>query len=101
MTLFATGNILLKVRRNRLQRDFVASWPTVLFAFSATVIGIVGNIVMKPENFFFFLYYFIPAVLLVTIMLDGIYCCGSFSLNNGTFGGSIWQSQKWLCLFCG
>lgn len=70
MTLFATGNILLKVRRNRLQRDFVASWPTVLFAFTATVIGIVGNIVMKPENFFFFLYYFVPAVLLVTIMLE-------------------------------
>jgi len=70
MTLFATGNILLKVRRARLQRDFVASWPTVLFAFSATVIGIVGNIVMKPENFFFFLYYFVPAVLLVTIMLE-------------------------------
>ncbi|MDP2643572.1 MAG: APC family permease [Desulfobacterales bacterium] len=49
MTLFATGNILLKVRRKRLQRDFVASWPTVLLALTATIIGIVGNIVMKDE----------------------------------------------------
>ncbi|MBU4143113.1 APC family permease [Patescibacteria group bacterium] len=70
MTLFATGNILLKVRRARLQRDFIASWPTVLVAFAAATIGIIGNIIMKPNNFFFFLYYFVPTLLLVTIMLE-------------------------------
>ena len=70
MTLFATGNILLKVRRARLQRDFIASWPAVLVAFTAATMGIIGNIIMKPNNFFFFLYYFVPALLLVTIMLE-------------------------------
>ncbi len=69
MSLFAVGNMLLKVYRARLRRDYVASWPVVILAFLATLAGIVGNIVMKPKNFIFFLYYFIPTMLIVTFML--------------------------------
>lgn len=69
MCLFAMGNMLLKVKRGRLRRDYVASWPIVIAAFFATLIGIVGNVVMKPHNFIFFLYYFVPTVLVVIVML--------------------------------
>lgn len=47
MALFASGNMLLKMYRSRLRREYVASWLTVVIAFCAALIGIVGNIVMK------------------------------------------------------
>jgi amino acid transporter len=68
MTLFALGNILLKIRRKELKRTYRAGWPTVLTAMTATSLGILGNIRIDSDNFFFFLDYFIPAVLLVIVM---------------------------------
>ena len=68
MTLFGVGNILLKVRRRELKRTYRAGWFTILFAITATSLGILGNIIIDFNNFFFFLDYFIPAVLLVGLM---------------------------------
>lgn len=68
MTLFAVGNMLLKVKRNKLKRKHTASWVTVISAFLLTSAGIIGNVMLKPENVEYFLLYFIPALTVVGIM---------------------------------
>ena len=75
MALFGIGNILLKVRRNQLPRPEKASWLAVLIAILAVLIALVGNIVMPskgnlPSNVTVFLYYFVPAILFILIMLN-------------------------------
>jgi amino acid transporter len=72
MTLFALGNLLLKVRRAGLPRPTIASWPLVVIAFTAVIIAITGNIVLNPSYFFVFLEYFIPSVIFVMCMLGRI-----------------------------
>lgn len=69
MLLFGLGNILLKIKRSTLPRPEIASWPTVIIAMAAIFIGLVGNAVMKPHYLIVFLEYFIPAALIVIIML--------------------------------
>lgn len=75
MTLFGIGNILLKVRRGMLPRPEKASWVALIFAIIAVVTALIGNILMPPENglpsnFTVFLYYFIPSMLFIVIMLN-------------------------------
>ncbi|MEZ5003788.1 MAG: APC family permease [Chitinophagales bacterium] len=75
MALFGFGNVLLKVRRSQLPRPIKASWIGVLLAIGAVLIALIGNIVMPskdnlPSNLTVFLYYFIPAMLFVYIMLN-------------------------------
>ena len=72
MALFGLGNILLKVRRARLKSDTRASWPSLVVAIGAVLIGIAGHLVMNPEHFRVFLGYFIPTVIIVLIMLGRI-----------------------------
>jgi amino acid transporter len=68
MTLFGIGNILLKIRRRELKRTYRAGWITILIAITATSLGMVGNMVIDYKNLLFFLQYFIPTALLVTVM---------------------------------
>jgi hypothetical protein len=68
MSLFALGNILLKVNRKELKRTFRAGWITVSVGLFATLAGIVGNIVIDYRNLLFFLLYFIPTMALITIV---------------------------------
>ncbi len=68
MTLFGVGNVLLKVRRKELKRTYRAGWMTILLGITATSLGILGNIIIDFNNFFFFLEYFIPGLLLVVLM---------------------------------
>ena len=75
MALFAIGNILLKVRRNKLPRPEKASWFAVILALIAVLTALTGNIVMPakdglPSNLTVFLYYFIPSMLFIVIMLN-------------------------------
>ena len=72
MILFAVGNILLKVKRNRLPRPIRAGWPALALAILATLIGLIGNVIMHPAYFAVFLEYFIPTLLVVAIMLGRI-----------------------------
>lgn len=69
MLLFCLGNILLKLKRSTLPRPQQASWLTVLTAMAAIAIGLIGNALMNPQYLVVFLEYFIPAALIVTIML--------------------------------
>jgi len=72
MALFGLGNILLKVKRASLPRPSRASWPAVLAGIFAVLLGLLGNIIMNPEYWKVFLEYFIPAVLIIAIMLGRI-----------------------------
>ena len=69
MTLFAIGNILLKVKRARLPRDVRAPWPFVLLAVAAMVAALVGNILLNPRYVEVFLLYFSVAGAAVGLML--------------------------------
>lgn len=69
MTLFAVGNILLKINRSQLPRHLRASWPGVLSALLATVLGIIGNIALNPWYFWVFLTYFVPTAVVISVML--------------------------------
>jgi len=69
MTLFAVGNILLKVKRARLPRQVRAPWPFVLLALVAMVAALVGNILLNPRYVEVFLLYFAVAGAAVGLML--------------------------------
>ncbi len=68
MSLFAIGNILLKLRRSRLKRRYRASTFLVIIALTATLTGLLGNIIKDVDRFWFFLTYFVPTVIIVGIM---------------------------------
>ena len=86
MALFGIGNILLKVRRSKLPRPerasplaiflaigavVVALAPLAIFlAIGAVVVALVGTAILNPAYLGVFLEYFIPAFLLVSIMLN-------------------------------
>jgi len=75
MALFGIGNILLKLKRNQLPRPERASWLSVLIAIVAVLIALYGNIVMPSKegldsNLTIFLYYFVPSIIFVIIMLN-------------------------------
>ncbi|MCA9188213.1 MAG: APC family permease [Pirellulaceae bacterium] len=69
MALFGLGNVLLKVNRASLPRPARAAWGTVILAVSAVVVGLIGNAIKDPEYLKVFLFYFVPALLIVSIML--------------------------------
>jgi hypothetical protein len=68
MSLFAIGNMLLKVRRGRLPRETRAGWPAVTFALLAVLIGLIGNVVMDPLNVEIFAAYFLAVAAVVAVM---------------------------------
>ncbi len=72
MVLFGVGNFLLKMRRRNLPRPERSSGLSLLVAVAAVVIAIVGNAILKPAYLQVFFEYFIPAFLLVMIMLNRI-----------------------------
>jgi amino acid transporter len=69
MTLFGIGNILLKIKRNRLPRPVRASGLAILIAIMAVLSALIGNAVLNPAYVVVFLEYFIPTVLVVFTML--------------------------------
>jgi hypothetical protein len=72
MALFGIGNILLKTKRSRLPRPARAKWITVVTGIVAVLTGLCGNAIMNPPYVRVFLKYFIPAVIIVMVMLERI-----------------------------
>lgn len=70
MVLFGFGNILLKVRRKNLPRPERSGWISLLVAIAAVVVAIIGNAVLNPAYLAVFIEYFLPTLLVVTIMLN-------------------------------
>ncbi len=69
MTAFALGNLILRKNRTDLKRTYQAPVIYVLLAALSTLIGIVGNILINPNNLVYFLIYFVPALILVLVMI--------------------------------
>jgi amino acid transporter len=72
MALFGAGNILLKVKRARLPRPTIARWPSVFIAIAAVLSALIGNALLNPAYLRVFFGYFVPAILIVGIMLGRI-----------------------------
>jgi amino acid transporter len=72
MALFGLGNIFLKTKRAGLPRPTEAPLSAVLIAVAAVLTGLIGNALMNPEYLAVFLEYFIPAVLVIAVMLGRI-----------------------------
>lgn len=70
MVYFAVGNVLLKIKRSRLPRPERAPLIGVAAAIIAIGAAIYGNVQLHPEYLFVFLQYFIPAVILLFILLE-------------------------------
>ncbi len=86
MFLFAVGNGLLKLHRGSLPRNVKVTWLTVVTAGAAVFVGLVGNILLNSFYLKIFLLYFIPALLVILVMLNrtsilklGIYIVRSIS----------------------
>ncbi|MBM4321706.1 MAG: APC family permease, partial [Deltaproteobacteria bacterium] len=91
MSLFAIGNILLKVRRSRLQRPVRASWSTVILALLAALSGIVGHSLMEPKNLLYFATYFVPTVAVVGVMFLRIHLLKLVLLIGEGFAERVYQ----------
>lgn len=70
MTYFGIGNFLLKMKRSGLPRPVHASPFVVAFAVMAVILALYGNIKLHPEYLVVFLQYFIPAILLILLMMN-------------------------------
>jgi len=69
MSMFGLGNIILKVTRPDLKRQYHFPIIFVLLAFFATFLGLVGNIVLDVQNLVYFAIYFIPAITFVRLYM--------------------------------
>ena len=57
MIIFATGNMLLKVKRPSLPREISVSWLHAILGFISVVIALAGNILGKPQLLIYFFVY--------------------------------------------
>ncbi|MDA0973878.1 MAG: APC family permease [Bacteroidetes bacterium] len=72
MILFGVGNVLLKIRRKNLPRPEQSTWPALLIAITAVIAALIGNAILNPHDLAVFFEYFIPTILIVSIMLNRI-----------------------------
>ena len=70
MAFFALGNFLLKIKRSRLPRPETAPIWAVSVALVAVVAALYGNVRLYPEYLVVFLQYFVPAVLIIAVLLN-------------------------------
>ncbi|GAB2853654.1 hypothetical protein GCM10027044_11540 [Hymenobacter ruber] len=72
MAFFALGNFLLKGKRPNLPRPVVAGILTVTLALAGVLLALFGNVKIHPEYLIVFLEYFLPAIAVVSVMLNRI-----------------------------
>jgi amino acid transporter len=72
MAFFALGNFLLKGKRPKLPRPVYAGILTVTLALVGVLLALFGNVKIHPEYLIVFLEYFLPALAVVSIMLNRI-----------------------------
>lgn len=72
MTIFAFGNILLKIKRPSLPREVTVSWVQSIVGLVSVVIALLGNILGKPELLTFFFVYFLIVGTLVLMMFQRV-----------------------------
>lgn len=70
MALFGIGNLMLKVKRKKLPRPEYAPVFSVLIAIAFIALAFWGNFILNPSSFKTFIFYLIPALLIVMVMLN-------------------------------
>ncbi|KAL3923051.1 MAG: hypothetical protein SGILL_001873 [Bacillariaceae sp.] len=72
MTIFAFGNILLKLKRPSLPREITVGWLQSIVGLAAVIVALLGNILGKPELLTYFFVYFLIVGLLVMVMFQRV-----------------------------
>lgn len=72
MTIFAFGNILLKIKRPSLPREISVSWTHSVVGLVSVVIALLGNVLGKPELLTYFFVYFLIVGILVLVMFQRV-----------------------------
>lgn len=70
MAYFGVGNFLLKIKRSRLPRPEFAPSFIVALAILLVLVAIYMNVKIHPEYLIVFLQYFIPAILILQLLLN-------------------------------
>jgi amino acid transporter len=73
MVYFGFGNFLLKIKRAKLPRPEYSPPYIVAIAIFAVLAAMYGNVIVHPEYLVVFLQYFIPAIIIVFILLNRKY----------------------------
>ncbi|MEO6133991.1 MAG: APC family permease [Ginsengibacter sp.] len=69
MAFFGLGNLLLKVKRERLPRPEYAPVGLVLLGIIGILLALYGTVKLHPDYLVVFLQYFIPSFLIIYIFL--------------------------------
>lgn len=69
MAFFGFGNLLLKIKREKLPRPEYAPIFIVFLGILGVLIALYGNIKLHPDYLVVFLQYFIPAILIIYMLL--------------------------------
>ncbi len=69
MSLFALGNLILRLTRRELKRSYKAPLLFVIIALFSTIAGLIGNSLIDHRNVIFFMMYFIPSLTLVLLII--------------------------------
>jgi amino acid transporter len=72
MTIFAFGNIVLKVKRPSLPREITVTWLQSIIGLVSVIIALLGNVLGRPELLTYFFIYFLMVGLLVLIMFQRV-----------------------------
>ncbi len=95
MVYFGFGNFLLKIKRARLPRPEVAPSYTVAIAIFFILIAIYVNISLHPDYLIVFLKYFIPAMILIYLLLERKQILQYMLLVSNSFFSTI---KRWAVL---
>jgi amino acid transporter len=68
LAAFAFAAILLKLYRPNLARLVITQWWQVVFSFLAVLLGFLGNVVLTPDVFVWFLVYLSALIVIVAYM---------------------------------
>jgi len=96
MALFAAGNMLLKVKRARLPRTDRASWPAVILALAAVLVGLVGNLVLNPSYLKVFFTYLTVCAAAVAVMFLRVQILRGILASLRVIVVRIQNSSRWL-----
>ncbi|MBC7760135.1 MAG: APC family permease [Phormidesmis sp. FL-bin-119] len=70
MIYFGFGNLLLKIKRERLPRPERATILSVAIGILAVAAALYGNIIMHADYLIVFLQYFIPSIIVIFLLLS-------------------------------
>jgi len=68
LAAFSFAALLLKIYRSNLARLVITKWWHVVFSFVAVLLGLIGNIVLTPDVFVWFLVYLAVLMCIVGYM---------------------------------